>query len=106
MKILIVIAVIFFFCVGRYLNSDGYIIRNGQKTEGVITSVQSHSQTDQYGRVHVKYIVSYQFQDSREQIQRGKFTIKSRCGYKEEETVVISYLPNKPYKSAVARSCK
>lgn len=107
MKILIFIVIIFFFCLIRYLNSDGYILENGRRTEGVITSVQSYSRTDSYGRTHVKYIVSYQFEDFKEQIQRGKFTIhSSKCGFKELDKVEISYLPNKPYKNAVPRSCK
>jgi len=104
MHILIFIVIIFFFCLILYLNSDDYILYNGQKTEGVITSIQSRSQTDQYGKVHVSYIVSYQFQDSKERIQRGKFTIKSpTCRFKELDKVEVYYLPNKPHKNVVSR---
>ena len=110
MNILIAIAfsiIVFFSCFILYTNSDGYILNNGQKAEGVITSIQSHSRTDQYGKVHVKYIVSYQFIDFKERIQRGKFTLNSsRCGLKEEDRVEVSYLPDKPHKNAIPRSCK
>ena len=94
-------------CLIFYLNSDDYIFLNGRTTEGIITSVLSRSRTDSYGRTHVKYIVSYQFQDSKGQTQRGKITINSStCRLKEEDRVEVSYLPNKPYKNAISRSCR
>lgn len=84
--------------------SHGYILNNGRTTEGIITSVQSRSQTDQYGKVHVSYIVSYQFGDPKVRIWRGKFTIKSsRCRFKEGDNVVVYYLPDKPHKNTVSR---
>ena len=104
MTILILIVIIIIYCLICYRNSDSYILHNGRKTEGVITSVQSRSQTDRYGKVHVTYIVSYQFQDSKERIWRGKFTIKSStCRFKEEDMVNVYYLPNRPYKNTVSR---
>lgn len=104
---LIFILIILFFCIILYLNSDSYIFQNGRKTEGVVLSVQSHSQTDSYGRTHVKYSVLYQFQDSKKQMQRGKFTINSAmCRLKEKEKVEVYYLPNRPHKNAVPRACK
>jgi|GEM_PF-2508022 len=104
MTTLIIIVVIFFFCLFLHLNSESYILTNGRKAKGIITNVQSRSQTDQYGRVHVSYIVSYQFEDSKGRIQRGKFTINSStCKLKEEDKVEVYYLPKKPYKSTVSR---
>ena len=107
MNILIFIVVIFFFCLLLYWNSDAYIIRNGQKTEGVITNVQSRSRTGRYGRVYVSYVVSYQFNDSEDWVWRSKFTIhSSTCGFKEEDMVIVYYLPDKPHKNAVLKSYK
>ena len=102
--IIIAIVIIFFFCLIFYDDSDNYILENGRKTKGIITSVQSRSQTDQYGKVHVSYIVSYQFSDLEERTWRGKFNIHSSvCRFKEEDKIEVYYLPNKPYKNAVSK---
>lgn len=105
MTIFIFILVILFFCLIGYLNSDGYIRQKGRKTEGIVTSIQSRSTTDRYGKVHVSYIVSYRFQDlDRQQTWRGKFTLKSStCRFKEEDKVTVYYLPDQPYKNTVSR---
>ena len=80
--------------------SHGYIIKNGRKAEGTIINIQSRSQTDQYGRVHISYLVSYQFVDSKEHLWRGDFTIKSStCKFKEGDKILVYYLPDKPYKN-------
>ncbi|MEO1802858.1 MAG: DUF3592 domain-containing protein [Cyanobacteria bacterium J06629_2] len=104
MAIFLLIIAIIIICFILYLSSDGYIFDKGRKTEGIITDVQSRSQTDQYGKVHVSYIVSYRFNDSEDRVWRGKFTVKSStCRFKEEDTVTVYYLADKPYKNVVSR---
>ena len=107
-----IIIIVIRTCFVAYQNSNSYIRQNGRKTEGIITSVQSRSTKDRYGKVHVSYIVSYRFQDiepkrkeiKQKQTWRGKFTIKSStCRFKEEDTVTVYYLPDKPYKNVVSR---